>query len=60
MTLTDITELDARRNAGQTAVRRLAEFFEMQESAYQPMAVLEVGATLTIRYAAPSPLGLLA
>lgn len=60
VTLTDITALDARRNAGQTAVRRLTEFFEMQESSYEPLAVLEVGTTLTIRYAAPSPLGLLA
>lgn len=60
VTLTDIADLGRPSNAGQSAVRRLTEFFETQESAFQPLAVLEVGDTLTIRYAAPSPLGLLA
>lgn len=60
VTLTDIADLDPPSNAGQPAVRRLTDFFQTQESPFQPLAVLEVGNTLTIRYAAPSPLGLLA
>lgn len=57
--LTEVTDLEPTTGTGQPALGRLAEYFKMGQPPYEPMAVLEVGNTLTVRYAAPSPLGLL-
>ncbi len=60
MTLTDITALDPAAGGSLSAASALSEFFSTQGSLYQPLAVVEAGNTLTVRYAAPSPLGVLA
>jgi len=60
VTLTDITALDPAAGGSLSAASALSEFFSTQGSLYQPLAVVEAGNTLTVRYAAPSPLGVLA
>jgi len=62
VTLTDITDLDPAVGASGTspeAVRWLAQFFQTQLPPYQPLFVVEAVKSLTVGYAAPSPLGLL-
>lgn len=57
-TLTDISAIDMA--SGDVTVRGwLAEYFLMQRGVYRALAVVEGGTSLTVRYAAPSPLGLL-
>lgn len=57
--LTDISDLDPAVGTDGAAVSRLAQFFQMQQPPYQPLAVLEEANILTVRYSAPSPPGLL-
>lgn len=59
VTLTEIVALDPVVGTSPEALLRVAEFLEEQPAAHRPLAVLEIGNTLTVRYAAPSPLGLL-
>lgn len=62
VTLTDITDLDPSVGASGTspaALRWLAQFFQTQQPPYQPLFVVEAARSLTVGYAAPSPLGLL-
>lgn len=57
-TLTDISSTDMA-NGNITVRGWLADYFLMQRGVYQALAVIEGGTSLTVRYAAPSPLGLL-
>lgn len=62
VTLTDITDLDPTVGASGTSVSTLdwlMQFFEMQQPPYQPLSLRQDVVALTVRYAAPSPLGLL-
>lgn len=62
VTLTDVTDLDPSVGASGpsvSALRWLGQFFEMQQAPFQPLTVIEDGSTLTVRYSAPTPLGLL-
>lgn len=60
--LTDITDLDPSVGASGTspeALRWLGQFFRTQQPPYLPLVVVEAVTSLTVSYAAPSPLGLL-
>lgn len=62
VTLGDITDLEATAamgSASNSALRWLNQFFDTQQPPFQPLAVLASVDTLTLRYPAPSPLGLL-
>jgi hypothetical protein len=62
VTLTEITDLDPTVGATGTSdasLRWLAQFFQTQQPPYQPLFVVEAARSLTVGYAAPSPLGLL-
>ncbi len=58
VTVSDITSLTSTGDPVRPS-RALAEFFQEQEPPYLPMVVLESGSTVTIRYPAPAPFGLL-
>lgn len=61
-TLTEISELGASSQAPDpsgAARRGLAQFFAAQQPPYQPLAVIETLTSLTVRFEAPAPLGLL-
>ncbi len=58
VTIANVSDLTSA-DTNQSAVGRLATFLRMQESPYQPLAVFEAGSSVSVRYAAPSPLGLL-
>lgn len=59
VTLTDISEVEMSIGAGNAGLGWVAEFFDIQRPPYQPLALIEGTNTLTVRYSAPTPLGLL-
>ncbi|MDQ3733373.1 MAG: hypothetical protein M3400_05125 [Actinomycetota bacterium] len=58
-TLSDISALDPSIASRAAASRALTELFKTQVSPYRPLVVLESGTTVTVRYPAPAPFGLL-
>ncbi len=61
--LVDVTDLDPTVGASGTspeALGWLTQFFETQQPPYRPLYVIATDRSLTVGYAAPSPLGLLA
>lgn len=58
VTLTDIASIEPG-GSDAAALRGLTRYFEMQQPPYEPLVVDEAITRLTVRYPAPSPLGLL-